>query len=109
MPCTVKPKAATAGCGARVDVAKIGLVHPQLPLRVCTTLGIPALEAVVAEELSPECRPRRIASIQVQAAAHANSGNQTELPVLERLCRGSSGREQLLYSGWGRAAETSAC
>ena len=46
-------------------MAKIGLVHPQLPLHVCTTLGIPALEAVVAEELSPDCRPRRIASIQV--------------------------------------------
>ena len=46
-------------------MAKIGLAHPQLPLPVCTTLGIPALEAVVAEELSSDCRPRRIASIQV--------------------------------------------
>ena len=70
----------------RVDIGKIGLVHPQLPLPVCTTLGIPALEAVVAEELSPECRPRRIASIQVRIKKHGSPYGACVLTAGPQAC-----------------------
>ncbi|KAK9808692.1 hypothetical protein WJX72_002029 [[Myrmecia] bisecta] len=48
----------------RVDPSKVTFVHPQLPLAVCTFLGIPALEGVVEEVLDAAFQPQYVEEIQ---------------------------------------------
>ena len=54
----------SVACCCRVDLARVTLVHPHVPLDISQRLGMPALEDVVTEQLDPRHPLQALAAIQ---------------------------------------------
>lgn len=66
--CVYSPPSAGLGPLGRLDGQAIVLVHPAVPMRVCTAMGIPALADVVEERLDASVALQPVAMIQGIAA-----------------------------------------
>jgi hypothetical protein len=66
--CVYSPLTAGLGPLGRLDGQAVVLVHPAVPMRVCTAMGIPALADVVEERLDASVVLQPVAMIQGIAA-----------------------------------------